>query len=74
MGWATGSKIAEDIWCELKPILNEEQQKYFSKFIYNKFCDFDADDWTWEEGALEYDAYKMNDPKEWKRLNEEIDC
>lgn len=69
MGWASGSEIAEDIWCELKPILNEEQQKYFSKFIYNKFCDFDADDWTWEEGSLEYDAYKMNNFKEWKRIN-----
>lgn len=71
MGWATGSEIAEDIWFNLKDDLNEEQQKRLSKYLYNKFCDYDADDWTWEEGALMYDAYKLNNPKEWKRLNKE---
>ena len=53
--------------------LTKEQQKYFSKFIYNIFCEHDADDWTWEEGELEYDAYKMNNPKEWERLNKEME-
>ena len=71
MGWASGSQLGEAIWYELKPMLNQEQQKQMSKFIYNLFCDYDADDWTWEEGALEYDAYKLNKPKEWKRLDKE---
>ena len=71
MGWSSGSTLADDIWKELKPILNKKEQKQISKFLYNKFCEYDADDWSWWEGALEYDAYKMNNPKEWKRLDEE---
>ena len=73
MGWASGSEIAEAIWTEVKKELNPQQQKRLSKFIYNIFCDHDADDWTWEEGSLEYDAYKMNNPKEWKKLNKEME-
>ena len=71
MGWATGSNIAEEIWSYMKDRLDIEGQKELSKKLYNTFCKYDADDWTWEEGSLMYDAYKLNNPEEWKRLEEE---
>lgn len=73
MGWATGSGIAEKIWSKIKPKLDKEQQKFVSKILYNTFCDYDADDWEWEKGMLEYDAYKLNKPKEWKEINKQYE-
>ena len=66
MGWASGSYIAEKLWEELKDSLDE---KYLSKLIYETFSEYDADDYEWKEGSLEYTYYKLNKPKELEEMN-----
>lgn len=68
MGWSSGSYIAERLWDELKPLLDE---KYLSKLLYETFAEYDADGYEWEEGSLEYTYYKLNKPKEFEELNDE---
>lgn len=53
MGWASGSYLAEEIWVKIKPFIPEENKIKVAKIMYDSFCNYDADDWSGEEGSLE---------------------
>ena len=71
MGWASGSRIAEELWKELKPYIEPEDYGKVSKVIMDKFCEYDADDWECypSEECLYYVYLKYNEPKELKEYN-----
>ena len=77
MGWASGSDIAEKVWKAVKPFINKDERTYaeVSKRIYEIFEEHDADDWSYqfyEKGSL-YETYlRLNEPKEYKELSEEL--
>lgn len=52
MGWCSGSRIAEDLWEIIKEYIPEDKKLPVAKIIYELFCDYDADCWTFEEGTL----------------------
>ena len=77
MGWAEGSTIAEKVWKAVKSFINKDERVYaeVSKRIYEIFEEHDADDWSYqfyEKGSL-YETYlRLNEPKEYKELSEEL--
>lgn len=77
MGWASGSDMADKIWKAVKPFINKDERTYaeVSKRIYEIFEEHDADDWSYqfyEKGSL-YETYlRLNEPKEYKELSEEL--
>ena len=77
MGWAEGSEIADKIWKAVKPFIKDDERTYaeVSKRIYEIFEENDADDWSYqfyEKGSL-YETYlKLNEPREYKNLVEEL--
>ena len=66
MGWASGSRIAEELWKELKPYTSQSNHKEVSKILIDKFCEYDADDWECypSDDCLYYVYLKYNEPKE----------
>jgi len=52
MGWCTGSYMAEDLWKTIEPHLPKEKKMEIAEYIYDLFCDQDADDWSGEPGSL----------------------
>ena len=77
MGWAEGSTIAEKVWKAVKSFIKDDERTYaeVSKRIYEIFEENDADDWSYqfyEKGSL-YETYlRLNEPKEYKELSEEL--
>lgn len=77
MGWASGSDMADKIWKAVKSFINKDERTYaeVSKRIYEIFEEHDADDWSYqfyEKGSL-YETYlRLNEPKEYKELSEEL--
>ena len=77
MGWASGSDIADKVWKAVKSFINKDERTYaeVSKRIYEIFEENDADDWSYqfyEKGSL-YETYlRLNEPKEYKELSEEL--
>ena len=77
MGWASGSDIADKVWKAVKSFINKDERTYaeVSKRIYEIFAENDADDWScqfYEKGSL-YETYlRLNEPKEYKELSEEL--
>ena len=77
MGWAEGSIVAEKVWKAVKPFIKKDERAYaeVSKRIYEIFEENDADDWSYqfyEKGSL-YETYlRLNEPKEYKELSEDL--
>lgn len=46
MGWASGSYMAEEIYDKIRPYIKDGSEYKVAKFIYDKFCEGDADDWS----------------------------
>lgn len=71
MGWASGSRIAEELWVKLKPYLPPCNFKEASKAIMDKFCEHDADDWEIYPSmdCLYYVYLKYNEPEELKEYD-----
>jgi hypothetical protein len=46
MGWCSGSYLAEDIWDKFREYIPEEKRYELAKWLYDKFCNEDADDWS----------------------------
>ena len=46
MGWCSGSELAENIYNEIRKFIPEHKRKEIAKKIYDEFCNYDADDWT----------------------------
>lgn len=46
MGWCNGSYLAEDIWDKFREFIPEDKKEQFAYWLYDKFCDEDADDWS----------------------------
>lgn len=55
MGWASGSYLAEEIWTEVRDFIPEDKCQKVARYIHDKFCDHDADDWD-GNSQLEIDA------------------
>lgn len=55
MGWANGSCLAEELWIELRGFIPEASRKEAANIIYDRFCDYDADDWC-GDSELEFDG------------------
>ena len=77
MGWSEGSIIAEELWDNLRPFVNKDERtlKEVSKRIYKVFEARDADDWGYQlqyKDSLYYTYMKLNEPKEFKELMEEL--
>ena len=62
MGWASGSRIAEELWVKLKPYISQSNYKEVSKILIDKFCEYDADDWECypDDDCLYYTYFKDN--------------
>ena len=77
MGWSEGSTIADEVWKAVKSFINKDERTHaeVSKRIYEIFEENDADDWSYqfyEKGSL-YETYlRLNEPKEYKELSEEL--
>ena len=71
MGWASGSRIAEELWAALRPLTSEGSYGKVSEIIFEKFCEYDADDWELEisKDCLYYMYLKHNKPEELKEYN-----
>lgn len=71
MGWASGSRIAEELWKELKQYIPPCHFQEVSKIIVNKFCEYDADAWECypKEDCLYYTYLKYNEPEELKEYD-----
>jgi len=61
MGWCRGSYLAEEIWDDLRSVVPQEQRHVFAKKIYEKFCDYDADDWNHNSFLLRDAGVKFDD-------------
>ena len=68
MGWASGSRIAEEIWVKLRPFISPCNYMEVSKAIVIQFCENDADDWEVypSMNCLYYVYLKYNKPEELK--------
>lgn len=72
MGWASGSRIAEELWAKLQPYFKDDKEKQISKIIVELFEREDADDWDYFDDEGVYLTYlKLNKPKEYKELLED---
>ncbi len=45
MGWASVSYLGQEIWDEVRAFIPNEERRRLAKFIFDKCCDLDADDW-----------------------------
>lgn len=68
MGWSNGSYIAEDVWKTVKPFIPEDKKQEIAKKIYDKFCEYDADDWDSKPDGL----WAIAEPVEYKEYMEEM--
>lgn len=55
MGWAAGSDLARELWQEIRPSVAPSAREKVAQMIYDKFTDYDADDWD-GHSLLEEDA------------------
>ena len=65
MGWASGSRLAEELYEELLPYIKRGKQNRqdVAKIIVDSFEDHDADDWSNDKDSLQMIAYpeRMDD-------------
>ena len=75
MGWGTGSRIAEELWKDMLPVISKSNYKRASKLIMDKFREYDADDWELYPSVecLYYVYLKENEPAEFEELREEME-
>jgi hypothetical protein len=45
MGWASGSYLAEEIYDKFREYIPEDKREELATWLYNRFCNEDADDW-----------------------------
>lgn len=65
MGWASGSELANELWLEIKPFLSPADHEELACLIYERFCDYDADDWD-GTSVLEADAGINQETDPWE--------
>ncbi len=69
MGWSNGPEIGEYVWNTVKKYIPEEDKQKVAKKIYDKFNEYDADDWSMDEDSL----WAIAEPEEYKQIQEEED-
>lgn len=45
MGWVSGTELAEDLYNSIRFYIPKENRIEVASQFYEKFCDYDADDW-----------------------------
>ena len=46
MGWCSGNELAEDLYKAIRFYIPKEFRKEVATQFYEKFCEYDADDWA----------------------------
>lgn len=45
MGWCSGNELADVLYNAIRFYIPKEYRKEVASQFYEKFCDYDADDW-----------------------------
>jgi hypothetical protein len=61
MGWCTGSYLAQDIWDKFRKDIPEHKRQRYAEWLYDLFCNEDADDWDTESNLLKDVKIKFED-------------